>query len=116
MEVGRVGVRTRTDGMSVGELPALHSASRISVTARYGSLTPSGVIPLPTRAGSCHTPGDSSSPRAFNIHQRDPLATASAQKELHDQSDGRFLLGLGVSHATMIERLFQREYPSPCQA
>ena len=38
---------------------------------------------------------------------------ACAHRELHDQSGGRFLLGLGVSHSTMVEGLLQRDYPKP---
>jgi probable F420-dependent oxidoreductase len=38
-----------------------------------------------------------------NIYARDPLSSASAQKGLNEQSDGRFLLGLGVSHVPLVE-------------
>lgn len=36
-----------------------------------------------------------------NIYARDPQATASAQLALAEQSGGRFLLGLGVSHVPL---------------
>ena len=48
-----------------------------------------------------------------NIHLREAQATASAQRELHDQSGGRFLLGLGVSHQAPVERLQGKPYPKP---
>jgi probable F420-dependent oxidoreductase len=38
-----------------------------------------------------------------NIYARDPMAMASAQKALNEQSGGRFLLGIGVSHAPMVQ-------------
>jgi probable F420-dependent oxidoreductase len=38
-----------------------------------------------------------------NIYARDPLSSASAQMGLNEQSDGRFLLGLGVSHVPLVE-------------
>ena len=38
-----------------------------------------------------------------NIYARDPLASAAAQKGLNEQSGGRFLLGLGVSHVPLVE-------------
>jgi probable F420-dependent oxidoreductase len=38
-----------------------------------------------------------------NIYARDPLAGAAAQKGLNEQSGGRFLLGLGVSHVPLVE-------------
>jgi probable F420-dependent oxidoreductase len=37
-----------------------------------------------------------------NIYARDPLASAAAQKGLNEQSGGRFLLGLGVSHLPLV--------------
>src|ERR1700738_5428203 len=37
-------------------------------------------------------------PGIANIYARDPMAMAAAQKGLNEQSNGRFLLGLGVSH------------------
>ena len=38
-----------------------------------------------------------------NIYARDPLASSAAQKGLNEQSGGRFLLGLGVSHVPLVE-------------
>jgi len=38
-----------------------------------------------------------------NIYARDPMSSASAQKGLDEQSGGRFLLGLGVSHLPIVE-------------
>jgi probable F420-dependent oxidoreductase len=38
-----------------------------------------------------------------NIYARDPLSSAAAQQGLNEQSDGRFLLGLGVSHVPLVE-------------
>jgi probable F420-dependent oxidoreductase len=48
-----------------------------------------------------------------NIYARDALAAASAQKGLNEQSDGRFLLGLGVSHAPLVKDLRQHDYGKP---
>jgi len=38
-----------------------------------------------------------------NIYARDAMSTAAAQKGLNEQSGGRFLLGLGVSHIPLVE-------------
>jgi probable F420-dependent oxidoreductase len=38
-----------------------------------------------------------------NIYARDPVSSAAAQKGLNEQSGGRFLLGLGVSHVPLVE-------------
>ena len=48
-----------------------------------------------------------------NIYARDAMATASAQKTLAEQSGGRFLLGLGVSHAPFVEGLRGHAYGKP---
>jgi probable F420-dependent oxidoreductase len=47
-----------------------------------------------------------------NIYARDALATVAAQKGLNEQSDGRFLLGLGVSHVPLVE-LRKHAYGKP---
>ena len=48
-----------------------------------------------------------------NIYARDPQATASAQLALAEQSGGRFLLGLGVSHVPLVEGLRGHRYGKP---
>src|SRR3984885_14714969 len=45
-----------------------------------------------------------------NIYARDAFAAAAAQKGLNEQSGGRFLLGLGVSHIAMAEGLRNHQY------
>jgi probable F420-dependent oxidoreductase len=47
-----------------------------------------------------------------NIYARDSLAAAAAQKGLNEQSGGRFLLGLGVSHVPLVE-IRQHAYRKP---
>ncbi len=47
-----------------------------------------------------------------NIYARDPMAAACAQKTLAEQSGGRFLLGLGVSHAPLVS-MRGHDYQSP---
>ncbi len=48
-----------------------------------------------------------------NIYAREAFATASAQKTLAEQSGGRFLLGLGISHAPLVEGVLGRTYAKP---
>ena len=48
-----------------------------------------------------------------NIHLRSPLAIAGAQRALAEQSGGRFILGLGVSHSEIIEGVLQQSYTRP---
>jgi probable F420-dependent oxidoreductase len=48
-----------------------------------------------------------------NIYARDPISAAAAQKGLNEQSGGRFLLGLGVSHVPLVEGVRKHEYGKP---
>ena len=48
-----------------------------------------------------------------NIYARDAISAAAAQKGLNEQSGGRFLLGLGVSHIPLVEGLRQHQYGKP---
>jgi probable F420-dependent oxidoreductase len=51
-----------------------------------------------------------------SIYARDPMSCNSAAMSLAEQSGGRFMLGLGVSHAPVVTRLRQREYAKPLGA
>jgi probable F420-dependent oxidoreductase len=51
-----------------------------------------------------------------NIYARDPMATRAAQYTLNDQWNGRFLLGLGVSHAPVVEATRGHKYAKPVRA
>ncbi len=48
-----------------------------------------------------------------NIYARDAMAMASAQRSLNEQSNGRFLLGVGVSHAPTVNTLRGHVYGKP---
>jgi probable F420-dependent oxidoreductase len=48
-----------------------------------------------------------------NIFNRLPHVAAAAQRLLADTSGGRFLLGLGVSHAPMVEGLLGQSWDKP---
>jgi probable F420-dependent oxidoreductase len=48
-----------------------------------------------------------------NIYARDPLAMANGQKGLAEQSAGRFLLGVGVSHRPAVEGVRGHRYGRP---
>jgi probable F420-dependent oxidoreductase len=51
-----------------------------------------------------------------NIHARSPMAMQSAWKTLTEGFPERFVLGLGVSQAGIVEGLHGRAYPPPYQA
>ena len=48
-----------------------------------------------------------------NIYARDPMSMRGAQLALAEQSGGRFLLGMGVSHAPMVEGMRGHAYEKP---
>ncbi|MGH7065172.1 MAG: TIGR03620 family F420-dependent LLM class oxidoreductase [Stellaceae bacterium] len=48
-----------------------------------------------------------------NIYARDPMATAQGQLALAEQSGGRFLLGIGVSHRPSVEGQRGHTYGKP---
>jgi probable F420-dependent oxidoreductase len=50
-----------------------------------------------------------------NIHARAPRSAALAQDLLTQRFPGRFMLGLGVSHAFVVERVLHQSYGSPLQ-
>lgn len=48
-----------------------------------------------------------------SIYARDALASAQGLKTLNEQSGGRFVLGLGVSHAPLVEGVRGHSYGKP---
>ncbi len=52
-------------------------------------------------------------PGIANIYARDAMAMANGQRALAEQSGGRFLLGIGVSHAPMVTGLRGHDYGKP---
>src|SRR5258708_5844937 len=48
-----------------------------------------------------------------NIYGRDPVAMAAAQKTLFEAYPNRFLLGLGVSHIPLVEKVRGHRYDKP---
>jgi len=47
------------------------------------------------------------------VHSRSPQASALAQRFLEERFPGRFLLGLGVSHPMVVERVLGQQYGQP---
>jgi probable F420-dependent oxidoreductase len=48
-----------------------------------------------------------------NIYARDPMTMVAGQKTLAEAYPGRFLLGLGVSHAHLVSNLRKHDYSKP---
>ncbi len=48
-----------------------------------------------------------------NIYARDPMTTANIMRTLEEAHPGRFLMGLGVSHHTLVSWVRKHEYSKP---
>jgi probable F420-dependent oxidoreductase len=48
-----------------------------------------------------------------NIYARDAVTTANTQRTLEEAFPGRFMLGLGVSHAHLVDRVRNHDYSKP---
>src|SRR6266849_2789066 len=111
MELGKLGVWAGMDGMSAAQAAAF---ARQVEEGGYGALW------IPESRGRnalvhsswllSHTQRLIVATGIANIYARDPMATASGQRGLNEQSDGRFLLGVGVSHRPMVEGLRGHAY------
>jgi probable F420-dependent oxidoreductase len=114
MELGKLGVWTGMDAMSAAEAAAF--AKRVEARG-YAALW------IPESRGRnalvhsswllANTQKLVVAPGIANIYARDPMAMAAGQKGLAEQSGGRFLLGIGVSHAPSVEGLRGHTYGKP---
>jgi probable F420-dependent oxidoreductase len=114
MELGKLGVWAGMDGMSAAQAVAF--AQRVEAGG-YGALW------IPESRGRnalvhsswllSHTQRLIVATGIANIYARDAMAMANGQRTLAEQSGGRFLLGIGVSHRPMVEGLRGHAYGKP---
>jgi probable F420-dependent oxidoreductase len=114
MDLGKLGVWTGMDSMSAAQAVAF--AQRVEAGG-YGALW------IPESRGRnalvhsswllSHTQRLIVATGIANIYARDPMAMANGQRTLAEQSGGRFLLGVGVSHRPMVEGLRGHAYGKP---
>jgi probable F420-dependent oxidoreductase len=104
MQINKLGVWAATDHLSASN--AADFARRIEAWG-YGALwIPEGLGREVFSASAwllANTSALTVASGIANIYARDPLASAAAQKGLNEQSGGRFILGLGVSHVPLVE-------------
>jgi probable F420-dependent oxidoreductase len=113
-QLGRLGVWTPTDGMS--SVDAVQLACLIEDLG-YRALWLPETMGRDPFVHIAHL-ADSTSRLIFatgiaNIHHRHPGPMRQATETLAEQTGGRFLLGLGVSHAPMVEGIRGLEYGKP---
>ena len=114
MNIGKLGVWARANAMSAADSAAF--AKRVEAWG-YGALW------LPESRGRnalvhsawllANTQKLIVATGIANIYARDPMAMANGQRALAEQSDGRFVLGVGVSHRPMVEGLRGHNYGRP---
>ncbi len=114
MKLGKLGVWSPMDTMSAADCAAF--AKRVEAWG-YSALW------LPESRGRnvmvtsswllANTTKLIVAPGIANIYARDPMAMANGQRALAEQSGGRFLLGIGVSHAPSVEGLRGHTYGRP---
>jgi len=114
MELGRLGVWVGMDGMSAAAAAAF--AEHVEELG-YGALwIPEGrgrnALVLSSWLLS-HTKRLIVATGIANIYARDAMAMAGGQRTLAEQSGGRFLLGVGVSHRPMVEGVRGHTYGKP---
>jgi probable F420-dependent oxidoreductase len=114
MELGKLGVWLSMDGMSAAAAAAFakrvedrgYAALWIPESRGRNALVHSSWLLANTQRLIVAT-------GIANIYARDPMAMANAQRGLNEQSAGRFLLGVGVSHRPMVQGLRGHTYGKP---
>ncbi len=114
MDTGKLGVWYFFDGASSQDVAT--AAQRIE-SLGYGTLwIPETVGKNPFVLASwilANTTTLNVATGIVNIYHREPGVTMAAQKSLAEQSGGRFLLGMGVSHKPLVEGVRGLDYGPP---
>ena len=114
MRLKKLGVWAATDGFSAADASAF--AKRVEALG-YGALWIPEAVGREVFSAAAWVLANTSSlivaSGIANIYARDALSAAAAQKGLNEQSGGRFLLGLGVSHIPLVQDLRRHEYGKP---
>jgi probable F420-dependent oxidoreductase len=113
-ELGRLGVWTWLDAMSAEEAAAF--ARRIESWGYSALWIPEAVGRDPFAfIGylAARTESLVFCTGIANVYARDPMTMRAIQKTLSELAPGRFVLGLGVSHHHLVERVRGHEYKKP---
>lgn len=113
-QLGALGVWAPTDGMPSADAVAL---ARLVEELGYGALWLPETMGRDPFVHISHLADGTSrlvlATGIANIHHRHPGPMRQATEALAEQTGGRFLLGLGVSHAPMVEGIRGLEYGKP---
>jgi probable F420-dependent oxidoreductase len=117
MQLGRLGVWCSLEGQPLAG--AVQAAQRIEALGYSALWQPMGLqrdVMVTASLQLAETRRLVVATGIAAIYERAPLLMAAAQRTLAEQSGGRFLLGLGCSHAPFTEQLFGRRYAPPLAA
>jgi probable F420-dependent oxidoreductase len=117
MEIGRLGVWTWLDSMSAAE--AADFAGRLETWGYSALWVPEAVGRDPfSFLGylAARTERLVLATGIANIYARDAMTTRAVRETLAEASNGRFVLGLGVSHAHLVTGVRKHEYRKPLSA
>jgi probable F420-dependent oxidoreductase len=114
MKIGKLGIWASTENMTAGE--AASFAKRVEDWG-YGALWLPEAVGRNVLVHSAWLLANTTSlvvaTGIANIYARDAAAMAAAQLALAEQSDNRFLLGIGVSHAPLVEGVRGHVFEKP---
>lgn len=114
MQLGKIGVWASTEGLSASAAAAF--AQRVELWGYSALWIPEAVGRNSLVHASWLLANTSKLILATgiaNIYARDAQAMRAAQLTLSEQSGGRFLLGMGVSHAPLVEQARGHVYGKP---
>jgi probable F420-dependent oxidoreductase len=114
MELGKLGIWVSMDGMTAAAAAAFakrvedwgYATLWIPESRGRNALAHSSWLLANTRRLIVAT-------GIANIYARDAMAMANGQRGLNEQSDGRFLLGVGVSHRPIVQGVRGHSYGRP---
>jgi len=114
MQIGRLSIHCVHDSLTAGETVAL--AKRVE-RAGYGALSIAETFGREPFAHAAHLLANTETlvigVGIANIYARDASAMAAGQLALAEQSQGRFLLGVGVSHSLIVTDMRGHAYGKP---
>jgi probable F420-dependent oxidoreductase len=114
MRIGQTSIHCVHDSLTARETVAL--AKRVEA-AGYGALWIAETFGREVFAHAAHLLDNTDTlvvgMGIANIYARDPKAMVAGQLALAEQSGGRFLLGVGVSHALIVSEMRGHDYGKP---
>ena len=115
VDIGRIGIWTGV--MDVLPIDEARAAAREVEELGYGALwIPETVGRDPFLLAAMLLDATESLPLATgiaNIYARDAMTTANVMRTLEESHPGRFLMGLGVSHHTLVNWVRKHDYSKP---